>query len=64
MRINQTPPWEGRIGGLTADEIAEFLSAPWNGRLAWIALMLSSAVGGSGSEKSGCPELPWRMSVT
>ena len=33
-----TPPpsWEGRIGGLSDREIAEFLAAPWNGRLATI----------------------------
>jgi PPOX class probable F420-dependent enzyme len=30
------PPWEGRIGGLSDQEIAEFLAAPWNGRLATI----------------------------
>lgn len=36
MRVDQAPPWEGRIGGLTADEVVEFLSAPWNGRLATI----------------------------
>ncbi len=34
--ITSPPPWEGRTGGLTDPEIAEFLAAPWNGRLATI----------------------------
>ena len=34
--ILQPPPWEGRTGGLSAREIAEFLAAPWNGRLATV----------------------------
>ena len=34
--ISQPPPWEGRTGGLSDREIAEFLAAPWNGRLATV----------------------------
>lgn len=34
--LAQPPPWEGRIGGLSAQEMAEFLAAAWNGRLATI----------------------------
>ncbi len=32
--MTTSPSWEGRNGGLTDQEIAEFLAAPWNGRLA------------------------------
>src|SRR2546425_1321936 len=32
--IAQPPPWEGRTGGLSHRETAEFMAVPWNGRLA------------------------------
>ena len=36
--FTQPMPWEGRSGGLSDREMAEFLAAPWNGRLATITL--------------------------
>src|SRR5437588_11215778 len=34
--ITPPPRWEGRVGGLSEREIAEFLAVPWNGRLATV----------------------------
>jgi PPOX class probable F420-dependent enzyme len=34
--MSPSPPWEGRVGGLSRQEIAEFLEGPWNGRVATI----------------------------
>src|SRR5207302_11115706 len=34
--ITPPPRWEGRVGGLSEREVAEFLAAPWNGRLATV----------------------------
>ena len=34
--ITPPPRWEGRVGGLSEREVAEFLAVPWNGRLATV----------------------------